>query len=261
MTPAAARGAPTPHTAAGIDAHAVATRVVAVLAVAVAATLLLPAVGERRAFISLYTEDHLGEYATAAAYLAAGAVLVILGLRQPAPRLPMLVLGTSQILVGAEEVSWGQRIFGFSTPDALVDANVQAEVTLHNIDGIHQHVRMVGLALSLGFYVVWPLIGPHLALGRWARARGVPVPRLYGCAIIVAASVSVQVVVVVFDPDLSHWMNEASELLLSLAPLLFAAHMAIDRVPGLTKGPGERRPNAVSGGVRRQRQRSRRGPG
>ena len=33
-----------------------------------------------------------------------------------------------------EEISWGQRIFGFSTPDSLAEINVQTEFNLHNID-------------------------------------------------------------------------------------------------------------------------------
>lgn len=35
-----------------------------------------------------------------------------------------------------EEISWGQRIFDFSTPDALLSINKQQEFTVHNIEVI-----------------------------------------------------------------------------------------------------------------------------
>jgi hypothetical protein len=38
-----------------------------------------------------------------------------------------------------EELSWGQRIFNFSTPDYLADINVQEEFTIHNIEIFNTH--------------------------------------------------------------------------------------------------------------------------
>jgi hypothetical protein len=35
--------------------------------------------------------------------------------------------------VGAEEISWGQRIFGIKTPAAISELNYQNEITLHNM--------------------------------------------------------------------------------------------------------------------------------
>lgn len=34
----------------------------------------------------------------------------------------------------AEEISWGQRIFGFETPEILQDHNMQGEFNVHNLD-------------------------------------------------------------------------------------------------------------------------------
>ena len=31
-----------------------------------------------------------------------------------------------------EEISWGQRIFGFETPDAIAEGNIQGETNIHN---------------------------------------------------------------------------------------------------------------------------------
>ncbi|MEM7519241.1 MAG: hypothetical protein AAF368_20235, partial [Planctomycetota bacterium] len=40
------------------------------------------------------------------------------------------------IYFGGEEASWGQHWFGWSTPEALAEANKQQETNLHNLDGI-----------------------------------------------------------------------------------------------------------------------------
>ena len=37
------------------------------------------------------------------------------------------------VFVAGEEISWGQRIFGFATPDFLIRLNNQKEFTVHNI--------------------------------------------------------------------------------------------------------------------------------
>jgi hypothetical protein len=52
--------------------------------------------------------------------------------------------------VAGDEISWGQRLIGFSTPTDLATENLQDEVTVHNINGIHQ---LIGYGyLLVGFY-------------------------------------------------------------------------------------------------------------
>lgn len=36
-------------------------------------------------------------------------------------------------IAGAEEISWGQRIFGFETPEVVASDNLQGEMNLHNM--------------------------------------------------------------------------------------------------------------------------------
>lgn len=38
------------------------------------------------------------------------------------------------LITAGDEISWGQRIIGFATPEQIVDRNVQGEVTFHNLD-------------------------------------------------------------------------------------------------------------------------------
>jgi hypothetical protein len=61
------------------------------------------------------------------------------------------------LFVGGEEISWGQRIIGVTTPESLAVINVQNEINLHNIDGIHQHIRKVGVLVVIAIAIMMPL--------------------------------------------------------------------------------------------------------
>ncbi len=62
-----------------------------------------------------------------------------------------------------EEISWGQRLFGFSTPEALKEVNMQDETTLHNI-GIQN--SLLWIHLLMGLFLAWVgIILPYLKLG------------------------------------------------------------------------------------------------
>ena len=38
-----------------------------------------------------------------------------------------------------EEISWGQRILGFATPESMADVNRQGEFNIHNLPGLHHY--------------------------------------------------------------------------------------------------------------------------
>jgi hypothetical protein len=104
-------------------------------------SILLIADPER--YDRLSREDRLIEYLTAV-FLAVSGVLFIrssaFSLREKTfqyrkLRTVMFVLAGLVFLVAAgEEVSWGQRIFKFETPETLVALNDQNEFNFHNID-------------------------------------------------------------------------------------------------------------------------------
>lgn len=48
-----------------------------------------------------------------------------------------LLLGLLFIFLVGEEISWGQRIFGFETPEGIEARNMQDEFNLHNLDTFH----------------------------------------------------------------------------------------------------------------------------
>ncbi len=63
-------------------------------------------------------------------------------------------------LIGMEEISWGQRLLGFETPEGLAERNWQQEFNFHNI-----HTDLFELAYYLGtgaFLIILPLAAPLL---------------------------------------------------------------------------------------------------
>ncbi len=83
----------------------------------------------------LTREDYWVENLTALWFLLAGVLLFATAASERNPfRLCVYVLGgIAMAFAAGEEISWGQRIFGFSTPGFLADINVQREFNLHNI--------------------------------------------------------------------------------------------------------------------------------
>ena len=67
-----------------------------------------------------------------------------------------------------EELSWGQRLFGLTTPESVVAANRQAELNLHNVAGAESPARLL-LFVAASYGVVAPLVlrrGPFVP-PRW----------------------------------------------------------------------------------------------
>ena len=83
-------------------------------------------------------EDGVSEWWSVATYLAAagmaGATAWLLhGLRHRNLFWLQILLGVVFFLGAMEEMSWGQRLFGWGTPAVLIEVNVQREITLHNL--------------------------------------------------------------------------------------------------------------------------------
>ena len=68
-----------------------------------------------------------------------------------------LFLAISFLVLGLEEISWGQRIFNFQTPE-LFSANVQGQFTIHNLPVfwtyLHDFLMMVGFVGAFGWIIL-----------------------------------------------------------------------------------------------------------
>lgn len=112
--------------------------VVAGVSATVAAAVLGVLVASRPGFSLLAMEDGVVEGLTAVLLLAPVpllAVRAVVAVRRRAMLAAVLLAVTALgfLVLGMEEISWGQRILGFGTPAGLAESNTQGEANLHNI--------------------------------------------------------------------------------------------------------------------------------
>ena len=125
-------------------------------------------------FHALSGEDHWVENLTAVWFLLAGLLLFITALpeRSLFRRCVYILGGMAMVFAAGEEISWGQRIFGFATPDFLMPLNVQQEFTVHNIaNGLFDIIYLNGtLILCMATCVAF--------FYRKDRLFGIPLPSI-----------------------------------------------------------------------------------
>ena len=114
---------------------------------------------DHRTYRYLVNEDGLIEYATFLAYSLACLIAVYgyFSIRKQNLRMVgkyLLFLSAACLFVAGEEISWGQRIFGFNNPEFFSQNSVQKETNIHNLRNIAEHVNLVfiglGLVMTLG---------------------------------------------------------------------------------------------------------------
>jgi hypothetical protein len=138
---------------------------VAIAAVVVAyATLRLP--GDT--VDSLIGEDRFYETLGAAGLLVAAIAFVLTarrvhgaGAETGASRAKPWILGFVGLflfLAAGEEISWGQRFLGISTPESIREVNTQGETNLHNIEGIQGKGDLLFQLFWGSLFVLVPLV-------------------------------------------------------------------------------------------------------
>lgn len=120
---------------------------------------------ESGVFYRLDEEDGFVEYAQSIFYFASSflAFLSIFRLKKlkikSIIKKVWLVLFVGSFLglfiLGGEEISWGQRIFSFQTPESIAAKNYQNEITLHNLENVFEYVYNAYLVLGLYGIFSW----------------------------------------------------------------------------------------------------------
>lgn len=97
----------------------------------------------------------------------------------------MLCLASLVLLFGVgEEISWGQRLFGFSTPESMAKLNSQGETNLHNLQfgGVKINKLLFGKVLATGvifyFFGLPFLYDKSAGWKRLVDQSAIPIPRL-----------------------------------------------------------------------------------
>jgi len=90
-------------------------------------------------------EDGFVEYSEAFLYLFAAAFFAYMGAQKRFRNIWYWGYALLFFGVCGEEVSWGQRIFNVASPAQMDVINLQHEINVHNIDGLHQHHHLYGI--------------------------------------------------------------------------------------------------------------------
>ncbi|TLM85782.1 hypothetical protein [Pseudarthrobacter sp. NamE5] len=139
----------------------------------VLAALVAAMVPFKELYLWLVSEDSLIEWLQFLCLLGACIFLPTItfrlfrsGLARIAVLYGLVTLGV--LFLTGEEISWGQRIFGWNTPEDLQEVNRQGETTVHNIRGVQELVPFAMLFAGL-YGAAAPLVSA--ALGeRWKRS-------------------------------------------------------------------------------------------
>ena len=156
-------------------------------------------------------EDGVVEYGTAIALLASCFVLIrnALSIKGKAGTLAVGLTFFYALLFffgAGEEISWGQRIFGWETSEAMKEINRQDETNLHNIEfgGVALTKHLFGPVLTiviLLYLVVLPLLYTRVGwVKNLADKMAVPVPGMRHAAIALIGSIIVAIIDA-FDVD------------------------------------------------------------
>jgi hypothetical protein len=134
----------------------------------------------------LMEEDRAVEWATVLLYLAAGMVRAHHAVRTR--RVFDGLVALFCIFVAGEEISWGQRLIGYTPPAAFLEHNTQQEANLHNFGEVFGRPKWMLVVALAGYGLVLPalaLLAPaRRLLGRvGATAPGATFAPWFGAAV------------------------------------------------------------------------------
>lgn len=167
-------------------------------------------------------EDGPVQQLTAMLFLVAGILSFVTAYSEKPGRYRFwaLLLGVGFLICAGEEISWGQRIFEFSTPDAISAVNVQNETNIHNLFGYAADHLFIALIFLYG--AVLPLLASLFPfVNKLCDRLGLPIasPGLAAGFLLVSLFQSVLVQQIVsLPPDFR--VEEVREFLSSIGLLM-----------------------------------------
>lgn len=122
---------------------------------------------------TLGDEDHLFEWMTALCFLLSS--IISLYMFFPKRNLIFLLMAAAFFIGFGEEISWGQRILAFETPESLYAINMQQEFNFHNI--ATWEINFLFKIFTLAYGIALPLCVFHSDFcANLARTFRIPIP-------------------------------------------------------------------------------------
>jgi hypothetical protein len=204
-----------------------------VLAVLVVGAFSVWAAVDKDALQVACYEDYPVEYLTALFFLLSSGGFVVFAVRSRFLRergsawvyaFP-IAWALLMLFFAGEEISWGQRILGFETPEWVAEDNLQDEFNLHNYGpldviggGKYRYLSIMMLLTGL----LIPLFARTKPGAKLVRFFAYPVCPLAYWAFFVGAYVFGKL----WDPALENDAAEVREFVMSIGMLLFGLHAA-----------------------------------
>jgi tetratricopeptide (TPR) repeat protein len=194
-------------------------------------TYLVMAMYYPLAYIWATYEDLIGEWLQFYLFVAAFIFSIRLAFSGSRYRIFFALLAVSCFYVFMEEISWGQRIIGFASPEFFQRHNLQRQVNLHNflVGPFHTLTKVVIEYMLATALVVYGLVYPLAVRFGWALAGMVqrlriPAPPLYLWPYFVIAAL-LEVGLFRFNEA------EIAEVLIGLALSIMAVHYYVEQSP------------------------------
>jgi hypothetical protein len=111
-------------------------------------------------FLQLVKEDNLVENAQVLTLLTGFMAALFLSKNFLEKKLLILgglflIVATVLFFIAGDEMSWGQRLLQLETPSELTKKNLQDEITVHNINGLHQLIGYGYILIGLYGSFAW----------------------------------------------------------------------------------------------------------
>ena len=110
--------------------------------------------------------------------------------------------GAFILLFGAgEEISWGQRIFGFQANEFFLNNNYQSETNLHNLEiyGVDLNIlifsKLIFIVLLFYFIILPILIHKSKSIIRLVDDFEIPVPRIHHSVMLLLSSACIPLLI------------------------------------------------------------------
>jgi hypothetical protein len=200
---------------------------------------------DRPLFDFLTAEDSVFEWLQVSCFAIAAVAAAVAAFRLRRVQCPLALwffalLSVGNVFITGEEVSWGQRLLGFGTPESIAEVNHQDEVTLHNITkgiSVQFLFNMAVLVIGLGGMVVPWLLRRSRRRER-LDVRLVMPPRFLGVAFLMAGGYRLGRLVLLPTPrHVIVRYGEITELCLGFAFAMVAV-LSIRRIDRVTSdGP------------------------
>jgi hypothetical protein len=227
-------------------------RAVVAISVLVPATLL---VLDRQAYERVLYENGPVELWTACLLLGGGVAAFARAREQRdrTIRLALVLLGVVLLIAGGEELSWGQNIFQWQSPEFFQRWNRQEETNLHNITQRIFHTKGLTIVVLLVVGVAGPRLARRWATGTVRRVALALLPPAAAAPLFLVASVLCLDAPTGLEAELGELVG--AELLLLTMPLLrraAAERAMLLRAPAAVGAPAAGTVPVVGAAARRR---------